>query len=75
MDISPLEIVKVSNFKTIALVRAIKFDNLTIECEEIWLSSGSRKRISSMTKTSKILLISVVNESRKEVDGNCHADI
>ena len=58
MDISPLEIVKVLNFKTIALVRAIKFDNLTIECEEIWLSSGSRKRISAMTKTSKILLIS-----------------
>jgi hypothetical protein len=40
VDISPLEIVKVLNFKTIALVRAIKFDNLTIECEEIWLSSG-----------------------------------
>ena len=36
---------------------------------------AEREYISSMTKTSKILLISVVNESRKEVDGNCHADI
>jgi len=31
--------------------------------------------LSHMTKTSNVLLISVVNESRKEVDGNCHADI
>jgi len=30
-DISPLEIVKFSNFKTCPVAKALKFENLTIE--------------------------------------------
>jgi hypothetical protein len=30
-DISPLEVIKLSNFKVVAFVRVLKFENLTIE--------------------------------------------
>ena len=45
----------IHKFKARALVRALQFENLTIDCNP--------------------LLIPVVDDSRKEFGGNCHAEI